>query len=252
MFPTNRVKLSQMRFQTEFREIEQLTNFTRKVNHGNFFFCSASTVAQASKNQRLAEIISSGYAILDSTPLAIILTGKRNSVLRGTTFTREFCKTANSAERIILIGGTLELLEKLAARFVMLNKKINIVGIHSPSFQGSIADKVNDAILILNDVKPEFVFVALSSPQQDFFIAQLSKCYEAKYFAVGAAFDFIAGTKPEAPKWLQKTGLEWIFRLGNEPRRLWKRYLVDNFVFMKVSLEYLVLRLASKVKNAQK
>jgi N-acetylglucosaminyldiphosphoundecaprenol N-acetyl-beta-D-mannosaminyltransferase len=247
----NRVNLSQMKFETRFNSVSDLINFSRSVPFGNFFFCSASTIARASSDPELSRILSSGFAIPDSTPLALVLTGNRKSVLRGTTFTREFCESSLSGERIALIGSTVSVLEILQTRLQTLNHQINIVGVHSPSFVGSVAEKARDALIFLNDLEADFVFVALSSPQQDYFIGHLSKQYQAKYFAVGAAFDFIAGTKSEAPKWLQQTGLEWLFRLGSEPRRLWKRYLIDNLVFMSMSLQFFAMKVLKNIKNAK-
>jgi N-acetylglucosaminyldiphosphoundecaprenol N-acetyl-beta-D-mannosaminyltransferase len=123
--------------------------------------------------------------------------------------------------------------------------------VHSPSFEGSVPEKAREALVFLDDLKAEFVFVALSSPQQDYFIGELSRYYQARYFAVGAAFDFIAGTKSEAPQWLQGTGLEWLFRLGTEPGRLWKRYLIDNFVFMRISSQFIAMKILTRIKRAK-
>jgi N-acetylglucosaminyldiphosphoundecaprenol N-acetyl-beta-D-mannosaminyltransferase len=72
----------------------------------------------------------------------------------------------------------------------------------------------------------------LGTPKQDELIGELVNRVHVPLVAIGAAFDFLAGTKPEAPAWLQGTGLEWIFRLLSEPRRLWRRYLVGNTRFV--------------------
>jgi N-acetylglucosaminyldiphosphoundecaprenol N-acetyl-beta-D-mannosaminyltransferase len=74
--------------------------------------------------------------------------------------------------------------------------------------------------------------VGLGTPQQDHFLARFRDQLGAVLVAVGAAFDFLAGEKRQAPDWMQDRGLEWTFRLIMEPRRLWRRYLIGNAVFL--------------------
>lgn len=248
----NRIRISQMKFATEFHTISELINFVRSISSGNIFFCSASTVARATRSSVLSKAFTSGYAIPDSTPLALLLTGNREYALRGTTFMRTFAKSADFTERILLIGSTTSVLEKLRTNLKRNNKNLNIVGIHSPSFEGTISEKVKIALVKIKEVRPNLIFVSLSSPQQDLFILEISEQYRSRYFAVGAAFDFLAGTKLEAPLWLQKSGFEWVYRLGREPRRLWKRYLMDNSIFILASIEFLITNLLLKIKNDQK
>ena len=80
--------------------------------------------------------------------------------------------------------------------------------------------------------RPHFVWVGLGTPQQDYFVSAWARRVPAVFLAVGAAFDFLSGNKREAPNWLHDTGLEWTFRLVTEPRRLWKRYLIGNSIFL--------------------
>ena len=232
------VKLRDMDFKTGFLNANDLVDQARKTEFGNYFFCSASTVVNASRNRDLANILNAGVAIPDSTPLAWILTGNRNCVIRGTSFTRFLLENAATMETIFLIGSTKEVLSKFSANASKMNPNVNIVGTFSPSFSDPIETKVDLSAQLISIKKPKYILVALSSPQQDFFIHELSKRVPGRYFAVGAAFDFIAESKPEAPRWLQRSGLEWVFRLITEPRRLWKRYLFDNATFLKLSLVY--------------
>ena len=82
------------------------------------------------------------------------------------------------------------------------------------------------------------VWLGISSPKQDFEAKRLSVTLPAVVLAVGAAFDFAAGTQKEAPIWIQRLSLEWLFRLISNPKRLWKRYLVGNLVFIKAVIKY--------------
>jgi N-acetylglucosaminyldiphosphoundecaprenol N-acetyl-beta-D-mannosaminyltransferase len=89
-----------------------------------------------------------------------------------------------------------------------------------------------------NDIRsasPDIVWVGLGTPKQDFEVSRLaSEGFMA--IAVGAAFDFSAGTKKTAPSWMTTAGLEWLYRFGSEPRRLWRRYLVGNVIFLKSAM----------------
>jgi N-acetylglucosaminyldiphosphoundecaprenol N-acetyl-beta-D-mannosaminyltransferase len=81
----------------------------------------------------------------------------------------------------------------------------------------------------INAASPDIVWIGMSSPKQDLWMARMRPLLQAPVLiAVGAAFDFHAGTVKQAPRWMQRSGLEWAFRLTREPRRLWRRYLIDN------------------------
>jgi len=80
----------------------------------------------------------------------------------------------------------------------------------------------------MNRSGARIIFVGLNTPKQDFWMAAHKGRLRAVMVGVGAAFDFLAGTKPQAPRWMMRLGLEWFFRLATEPRRLWKRYLKHN------------------------
>jgi N-acetylglucosaminyldiphosphoundecaprenol N-acetyl-beta-D-mannosaminyltransferase len=86
------------------------------------------------------------------------------------------------------------------------------------------------------------VFIGLGCPKQELFAAAHVGRISAVQLCVGAAFDFLAGAKPMAPRWMQDRGLEWVFRLASEPRRLWRRYLIANSLFLAQLLRALVRR----------
>ena len=233
------VPLRDITFCLDFGDAKDLLDFARRKPYQCIHFCSASTVVHASQNIDFAKILSLNTSIIDSTPLSLLLTGDRRSLIRGTDFVRELISRCAGSETIFLIGSTNKVLERFISNAQKLNPDINIVGSHSPSFSDSVESKIETATVCLENLRPSFILVALSSPQQDYFIDAMSKIVPSSYFAVGAAFDFIAGTKAEAPKWIQRSGFEWLFRLIKEPKRLWKRYLVDNYLFLKLALLHL-------------
>ncbi|HEV3136869.1 MAG TPA: WecB/TagA/CpsF family glycosyltransferase, partial [Pirellulales bacterium] len=126
---------------------------------------------------------------------------------------------------------------------------LTIAGAESPPFRSLSPEE--DAAMIdrVNASGAGLFFIGLGCPKQDYFAADHADRIRAVQLCVGAAFDFHAGTKATAPEWMQRRGLEWLFRLYQEPRRLWKRYLVTNSIFVrKLAAQFIrqrVLRLSA-------
>lgn len=140
---------------------------------------------------------------------------------------------AREGLRHYFYGGTAETLGRLEQRLKKELPGINIVGMHSPPFRPRAEREGEELIRSINAARPDILWVGLGSPKQDFWMALHRPLLDVPVMAgVGAAFDFLAGVKPQAPRWMQRAGLEWLFRLASEPRRLWKRYLVGNTLFI--------------------
>ena len=155
----------------------------------------------------------------------------------GPTLTLEICRLA--AERgvsVYLYGGTEAVSEKLAARLAERFPALTIAGRESPPFfpLGDPRTEAEDAAAVgrIRASGAQIVFVGLGCPKQDFFADRVRDRLDAPLVCVGAAFDFHAGVKTVAPRWMQDRGLEWLYRLASEPRRLWRRYLVTNSIYL--------------------
>ena len=110
---------------------------------------------------------------------------------------------------------------------------INIVGGYSPPFRELTAEEEDEVVAGINVARPDVVWVGIGVPKQEKWMAHMRDRLDAPVIcAVGAAFDFLSGEKAQAPYWMQRSGLEWAFRLATEPRRLARRYIVDNSVFV--------------------
>lgn len=135
-------------------------------------------------------------------------------------------KTQSSKKRHFLLGGTCEVQVKLQEKIHTLFPRAIISGGYSPAF-GSLTQAENEKIIQkINKASADFLWVGLGSPKQEKWMAEnLHKVNTPVLIGVGAAFDFISGNKPQAPHWIQRSGLEWLFRLISEPARLWKRYI---------------------------
>lgn len=143
--------------------------------------------------------------------------------------------------RHFLYGGKAGVVEKLQASLKKKFPGIQIVGNHTPPFRPLSQSEEKDLISEVRKAKPDIVWVGLSTPKQDHFMAEhIHKLDTTLMFGVGAAFDFHAGLVPQAPSWMQACGLEWLFRLLTEPRRLWRRYFYSNPIFVfRVACELL-------------
>lgn len=140
-----------------------------------------------------------------------------------------------------LYGSTPEVLDELCTRLGERYPRISIDYVHSPPFRPNSDPSKEDLSAIANS-GVRILFVALGCPKQEWWMAKSTEQVPAVMLGVGAAFDFLTGAKPQAPKLIQTLGLEWAFRLVSEPRRLWRRYAVHNPRFVAGFVRQLVRR----------
>ncbi len=135
-------------------------------------------------------------------------------------------RSVHGGHRHFLLGGHPGVPERVKAALEQAHPGVQIVGTLSPPFGPAGEDAVEAVLAAINAAAPDIVWVALGSPRQERWMAQHQGDLDASVLiGVGAAFDFLAGRKPHAPRWIQRSGFEWLFRLATEPRRLWRRYL---------------------------
>lgn len=160
---------------------------------------------------------------------------------------RVFERGQQEGFRHYLFGGREGVAEQLREKLVERFPSAEIVGTYTPPFRPLTEEEEYALVEELSELRPHCFWVGLSTPKQERVMARLLDCYGADaatpagsprlpepmiMFGVGAAFDFHAGLIPQAPLWMQRAGLEWFFRLQKEPRRLWKRYLKNNPLFL--------------------
>lgn len=130
-------------------------------------------------------------------------------------------------------GGKPEVLGRLVARLKQDNPLAEIVGSESPPFRPLTVEEDKEAVSRINRAKPHIVWVGLGAPKQELWMAAHAEALKpAVLMGIGAAFDFYGGGAKRAPKWIRALGFEWLYRLVQEPRRLWRRYLVTNTLFI--------------------
>ncbi len=137
------------------------------------------------------------------------------------------------ALRHFLFGGNPGVAEELAARLTARFPGLIVAGTHTPPFRDLDAGEMKALRREVAEARADIVWVGLGTPKQERFMAGPGRTLEAGLLVgVGAAFDFHSGRVPQAPRWMQRSGLEWLFRLCTEPRRLGPRYLTTNTLFL--------------------
>lgn len=143
---------------------------------------------------------------------------------------------AKSGVPVGLYGGSAEVLARLVERLTARFPTLNIAYKESPPFRVPTLEEDERSTQAIADAGVRILFIGLSTPKQERWMYSHRGRVDAVMLGVGAAFDFLAGAKPQAPRWMQRNGLEWLFRLATEPRRLWKRYLGQNPRFAVLAL----------------
>jgi N-acetylglucosaminyldiphosphoundecaprenol N-acetyl-beta-D-mannosaminyltransferase len=133
-------------------------------------------------------------------------------------------------------GGSEAVLDRLVARIRVRFPAIRIAYAEAPPFREVTAQEDQGTVRAISDSGARILFLGLGTPKQDRWMNGHRERVACAMLGVGAAFDFLAGAKPQAPEWMRRAGLEWVFRLATEPRRLWRRYLRHNPRFVVLAL----------------
>jgi N-acetylglucosaminyldiphosphoundecaprenol N-acetyl-beta-D-mannosaminyltransferase len=143
-----------------------------------------------------------------------------------------FCRDTGSRYRHLLYGGAPGVADRLAG-ILKERYATQVVGVECPPFRPLTEGEKADIARKVAEADPDVVWVGLSTPKQEAWMSEFRDRVQVPVFVgVGAAFDFIAGVKSSAPSWMQENGLEWLYRLLKEPRRLWRRYLIGGMKFV--------------------
>ncbi len=201
-------------------------------------FHAAHAVVCASSDKELQRRVNSFNIVApDGQPVRWALnvlydTAMQERVYGPETMRRVCERAAVKNVPIYLYGGAnQEVLDKLIAELQSRFPGIPIAGAESPPFRPLTPQEDAAVVERINASGAKFVFIGLGSPKQEHFAYEHRESIKGVQLCVGAAFDFHAQTKKMAPAWMQRNGLEWLFRVCSEPRRLGKRYLTTNSIF---------------------
>jgi N-acetylglucosaminyldiphosphoundecaprenol N-acetyl-beta-D-mannosaminyltransferase len=200
--------------------------------------CTVHTIMECQRSAELRKTVNAaGMVTPDGMPLVWLsrLAGHANvsRVYGPDLMLAELQRTASVPHRHFLYGGGPGVAETL--RQVMRRRfpGVEIVGTFTPPFATVEGLCTEEAASQINAASADIVWVGISSPKQEHWMARMRPRLQAPVLiGVGAAFDFHAGRVRQAPRWIQQSGFEWLFRLSQEPQRLWRRYLVDNPAFL--------------------
>ncbi len=153
-----------------------------------------------------------------------------------------FMEIAKKDLKVFLYGSTKEVLEEMVNKACKQFPVLNIVGTLSPPFRRLSTDEDRSVIDTINNCNPDFVFIALGCPKQEMWMAEHKNRVCGCMIGLGGAFSVYAGVVTRSPEWMQKYGLEWLYRLCQDPKRLWKRYFYTNTKFIVLLTMQLFLR----------
>lgn len=199
--------------------------------------CNVHSVVTARSDSGFSAVIrDADMATADGFPVALML--RRLGVpgqerINGPDLMLRYCRRiAATRESIYLYGGSEATLEVLRRRLLEECPGLVIAGAHSPPYRELTPAEDAAMVAEINASGAGVVWVGLGCPKQEKWMADHRGRINAVMVGVGAAFDYHAGTIKRAPLWMQRNGLEWLYRLVTEPRRLWRRYLVTNSLFV--------------------
>jgi N-acetylglucosaminyldiphosphoundecaprenol N-acetyl-beta-D-mannosaminyltransferase len=206
-------------------------------------------VMEAQRDPTLKSILNAADLVVpDGMPLVWLSRFRGRPLTRrvyGPELMLEVCQqTASTSCHHFLVGGAPGVADRLAKVLKHRFPGLVISGICSPPFQPLTEVQEEELLAMINRAAPDIVWVGFSTPKQERWMHRhRDRLKAAVLLGVGAAFDIHSGTRKQAPRWMRENGWEWLFRLFQEPRRLWRRYLIygPQFLFY-VALELLKLR----------
>lgn len=210
------------------------------------------TMVEGFRRNDYQEIINNSYlSIPDGKPLSIIgkLRGRKGvSRLFGPTIMEKFIDWGRKDNiSHFFFGGSEENLEKLRVQIQKKYPGTHIVGMVSPPYRSVTEWDNSRFIREINEAKPDFIWIGLGAPKQERWMYSHYKDINGLLFGIGAGFDYLAGNTKHAPIWMKNLSLEWLYRLIQEPKRLWKRYFttIPPFIFF-AGMELLGFRIKRK------
>ncbi len=209
--------------------------------------CNAHSLVTARQDAAYAQVLQQAEMCTpDGAPVAWMLRRLGHAGqprINGPDLMWRYCGwAAEQGEAIYLYGGSEATLALLQQRLSVVFPALRIAGAVSPPFRALTAAEDAAAVAAINASGAGTVWVGLGCPKQELWMQAHRGRVQAVMLGVGAAFDYHAGTIRRAPLWAQRAGLEWLHRLRSEPRRLWRRYLVTNTLFVLAALRQLLGR----------
>lgn len=200
---------------------------------------NADKINEVNENERMKQIVNS-CGVINADGASVVLASRfLNKPLpervAGVDLMQSLVAVAaDKGYSVYLLGAKQEVVKKTAEVLRRRYPNLNLVGFHNGYFKEDEWSTISEEV---KSKSPDLVFVGITSPMKEYLIEYLQDCgHTSVFMGVGGSFDVISGNIPRAPLWMQKANLEWLFRVMQEPRRLFKRYFVGNGKFIKAVL----------------
>lgn len=196
--------------------------------------CNAYTLSLVDQDPQMrAALQDADLNMPDGAPVAWF--GRRRGTagpVRGADLVSRVTELGGTQLRHYLYGGKPGVADEMAQRLTQVNPGFVVAGTETPPFTEITEEHLAGLVTRVRESGATVLWIGLGTPRQDYLVHRLSADLSMPIIPVGAAFDFWAGTVKQAPRFLHGTGLEWLYRLATEPRRLWRRYLLGNPRFL--------------------
>ena len=219
--------------------VENVANYLKKEKGKTVAICNANTLVRSYHNSEIQKKINSfdikapdGFPVAKSS--TILHKNDQERVDGFNVFHKTIQNGLEDGITHYFYGNNIEVVDLMIKNLRILYPNIKITGFFCPPTKTYKELSEEKYVKDIIDKNADIVWVSLGFPKQEEFIYELKRKYEisSNFVGVGAVFEWVAKTKIKAPEWLANLGLEWVFRLMQEPKRLFRRYLVDNFLFI--------------------
>lgn len=225
--------------------IQMIEEFIKKKKKSYVVSINVDVVTKIENDSYLKKITDEADIVLvDGKPLVWIAKMHKNPVkekISGSDLVPRLCEvSAEKGYSIFIIGGKDGIAEQARLKLEEKLPNINIVGTYAPpmGFEKN-AEELNKINQMLSEAKPDLLITCFGCPKQEKFIYENYQKYDAVVsVCAGATVDFLAGNVKRAPKWMSNHGLEWLYRFSQEPKRLFKRYFIDDMKILKLVFKY--------------
>ena len=234
--------------------LERLIVWGRDRQSRYVCICNVHSVVTASQDAEFGRVVlEADMATPDGAPVAWMMRKLGHADqqrINGPDLMWKYCELNSGLDArlqendggVFFYGSTEETLAVLQSKLLTAFPRLKIAGAISPPFRKLTSEEDDAIVEQINASGAGTVWVSLGCPKQELWMAAHRGRINAVMVGVGAAFDYHAGTIKRAPKWMQDSGLEWFHRLASEPRRLWRRYLVTNSLFVLGAVRQLLFR----------
>jgi len=223
--------------------IDEIFNLSEQQASSYVCFANVHMVIEAYNNPSFNTVIRNADVVTpDGKPVALFLRflKKINQVrVCGLDVFPDLLKEAHARNKSVYFYGTTnDILHRISEKAKREFPSLNICGYYSPPFRTLSPTEEIEIVNKINDANPDLIFVALGCPKQEKWMAENKAKINGCMLGVGYAFNVYAGIAKRSPKWMQRFSLEWVYRLYQEPGRLWKRYFYTNSIFLFLTLKY--------------